>query len=201
MQVQVQQVCARPSSAARWPRLRPRAACPTAWRPPSTHLPARGRSGATRAPSDQTALLLSYNSTSRRPSGTRWSPGGAAAIPSTVDRTPCSVARTPCSTKGVAAPIPCLIVSSKEASLKASSAAGAGARRATTLPSRCEGLGCSAALNAAACASSSNLCLVHRVSAIFQCDHRKGSQATSIIAKGRRYAGGCRAWHPLQIDR
>ncbi len=60
--VQVQQVCARPSSAARWPRLRPRAACPTAWRPPSTHLPARGRSGATRAPSDQTALLLSYNS-------------------------------------------------------------------------------------------------------------------------------------------
>ena len=27
----------------------------------STHLPARGRSGATRAPSDQTALLLSYN--------------------------------------------------------------------------------------------------------------------------------------------
>ena len=62
VQVQVQQVCARPSSAARWPRLRPRAACPTAWRPPSTHLPARGRSGATRAPSDQTALLLSYNS-------------------------------------------------------------------------------------------------------------------------------------------
>ena len=63
MQVQVQQVCARPSSAARWPRLRPRAACPMAWRPPSTHLPARGRSGATRAPSDQTALLLSYNNT------------------------------------------------------------------------------------------------------------------------------------------
>ena len=26
------------------------------WCPPSTHLPARGRSGATRAPSDQTAL-------------------------------------------------------------------------------------------------------------------------------------------------
>jgi len=64
VQVQVQQVCARPSSAARWPRLHPRAACPMAWCPPSTHLPARaGRSGATRAPSDQTALLLSYNST------------------------------------------------------------------------------------------------------------------------------------------
>ena len=39
------------------------AACPMAWCPPSTHFPARGRSGATRAPSDQTALLLSYNST------------------------------------------------------------------------------------------------------------------------------------------
>ena len=62
MPVQVPQVCARPSSAARWPRLRPRVACPMAWCPPSTHLPARGRSGATRAPSDQTALLLSYNS-------------------------------------------------------------------------------------------------------------------------------------------
>ena len=60
VQVQVQQVCARPSSAARWPRLRPRAACPMAWCPPSTHLPARGRSGATRAPSDQTVTLLSY---------------------------------------------------------------------------------------------------------------------------------------------
>ena len=53
----MQQVCARPSSAARWPRLRPRVACPMAWCPPSTHLPARGRSGATRAPSDQTATL------------------------------------------------------------------------------------------------------------------------------------------------
>ena len=49
-------------SRLRWPRLRPRVACPMAWCPPSTHLPARGRSGATRAPSDQTALLLSYNS-------------------------------------------------------------------------------------------------------------------------------------------
>ena len=42
--------------------LRPRAACPMAWCPPSTHLPARGRSGATRPPSDHTVLLLSYNS-------------------------------------------------------------------------------------------------------------------------------------------
>ena len=43
------------------PRLRPRAACPMAWRPPSTHLPARGRSGATRPPSDPTAILLTTN--------------------------------------------------------------------------------------------------------------------------------------------
>ena len=36
---------------------------PMAWCPPSTstHLPARGRSGATRAPSDHTATLLSFN--------------------------------------------------------------------------------------------------------------------------------------------
>ena len=59
VQVQVQQVCARPSSAARWPRLRPRAACPMAWRPPSTHLPARGRSGATR-PSSVAPTPLPY---------------------------------------------------------------------------------------------------------------------------------------------
>ena len=39
------------------------AACPMAWCPPSTHFPARGRSGATRPPSDPTASVLSFNST------------------------------------------------------------------------------------------------------------------------------------------
>ena len=45
--------------------LRLRAACPMALRPPSTHLLARGRSGATRAPCYHTLLLLSFNSIGR----------------------------------------------------------------------------------------------------------------------------------------